>query len=90
MAYEGVLGRTGDDGEVRKLSDLPFDKPLIKQALLTAMDLADDEDKRFALESDVVSLGDFQDFEACRMRGVSPEEARTQESKALLAELKTR
>lgn len=88
-AYEGVLSRTGG-GEVRKVSELPYEKPLIKNALLTAMNLAvDDEDKRFALESDVVSLGDFQDFEACERRGLTPDEARAQESKALLAELKT-
>ena len=88
-AYEGVLSRTAG-GEVRNLSELPYEKPLIKDALLTAMNLADDEDRRFALESDVVSLGDFQDLEACERRGVSPDEARAQESKALLAELKTR
>ncbi|MFP3942429.1 MAG: hypothetical protein ACLFWF_00945 [Alphaproteobacteria bacterium] len=88
-AYEDVLSRTGG-GEVRRVSDLPFEKPLIKQALMTAMELADDEEKRFTLESEVVSLGDFQDFEACERRGLSPEEARVKESKALLAELKTR
>jgi hypothetical protein len=88
-SYEDVLSRTGG-GEVRRLSELPYDKPLIKHALLTAMDLADDDEKRFSLESNVVSLGDFQDFEACEQRGLSPEEARVQESKALLAELRTR
>lgn len=89
-SYEAVLRKTEGEGRVRRLSDLPFDKPLVKRALLAALEFAPDAERRHGLEAGLMALGDFQDAEACERRGLTPDEARARENRALLAELRTR
>lgn len=86
--YDRVLEEERE--AVRDVADLPHDKAQIKQAILAALTLSTDEEERARLESNYLSLGEFQDVRDCDAQGVPPSDRRAQESKRLLAELRSR
>lgn len=86
--YGRVLDEEGE--AVRDVADLPHDKTQIKQAILVALNLTTDENEKAQLESNYLSLGEFQDVRDCNAHGVPPADRMAQESKRLLAELRSR
>jgi hypothetical protein len=84
-AYGDVIANKSE--VMGDITELPLTKDQIKKALLEAITMTPEGASRGHLKTAFVTLGDFQDLEKCRSKGIDPMKAMVDEAQSLLEEL---